>query len=169
MEEEEEEDGDGLEYTTNTLLGDSYTTPPSTGGHSLPSPAPTPSSTSGGSNPENNVVLCTKELEARIEAFLEEADEDLEMNDLPLLENTSLVPVPAPMVPSFVPLAISAGQCCIPPKSLIMLPVVYKYALSYAIDRFTSSFHSTTYSNNLSPQRVEYFCGSVEYTTTCST
>ena len=107
--EEEEEDGDGLEYTTNTPLGDSYTTPPSTGGRSLPSPAPTPSSTSGGYNPENNVVLCTKELEAHIKVFLEEVDEDLEMNNLPPLKNTSPLPVPAPVIPIFVPFAVSTG------------------------------------------------------------
>ena len=98
-EEEEEDEEDGLEYATDTLLGDSYMTPPSTGGHSLPSPVPSPLSTSGGSNPETNVVLHTKELEAHIEAFLEEADEDLEMNDLPPLENTSLLPVLAPVIP----------------------------------------------------------------------
>ena len=38
--EEEEEEEDGLEYTTNTPLGDSYMTPPSTRGCSLPSPIP---------------------------------------------------------------------------------------------------------------------------------
>ena len=96
-EEGEEEEEDGLEYVTNTPSGDSYTTPPSTGGRSLPSPALSPLLTSGDSNPETNAVLCTEELEAHIEAFLEEADEDLEMNDLPLLENTSLVPVLAPV------------------------------------------------------------------------
>ena len=38
------------------------------------------------------------------------------------------------------------------------------------IHHFTSLFHSTTTSNNLSPKvRVEYSCGSVEYTTACST
>ena len=96
-EEGEEEEEDSLEYVTDTPLGDSYMTLPSTGGRSLPSPAPSPLSTSGDSNPETNVVLCTKELEAHIEAFLEEADEDLEMNDLPPLENTSPLPVPAPV------------------------------------------------------------------------
>ena len=59
------------------------------------------------------------ELEACIEAFLEEAEEDLEMNDLPLLENTSLLPVPAPVFPGFVPFAMSTGQHCVPPKSLL--------------------------------------------------
>ena len=45
-EEDEEEEEDGLEYVTNTPSGDLYTTPPSTGGYSKPSPAlshsPTP-------------------------------------------------------------------------------------------------------------------------------
>ena len=58
-----------------------------------PSPAPSHSPTPGDSNPENNVALCTEELEAHIEAFLEEVEEDLEMNDLPPLENTSPLPV----------------------------------------------------------------------------
>ena len=65
------------------------------------------------------MVFCTEELEARIEAFLEEADEDLEMNELPPLENTSPLPVLAPVVPSFVPFAISTSQHCVPPKSLL--------------------------------------------------
>ena len=121
--EEEEEEEDGLEYTTDTPSGDSYMTLPSTGGRSLPSLAPSPSLSSGDSDPETNAVLCTKELEARIEAFLEEAEEDMEMDDLPPLENASLVPVPVPVpvpvVPSFVPFAISTGQCCVPPKSLL--------------------------------------------------
>ena len=38
--------------------------------------------------------------------FLEEAEEDMEMSDLPPLENTSLLPVLAPVVPSFVPFAV---------------------------------------------------------------
>ena len=39
-EEEEEEEEEGLEYATNTPSGGSYMTPPSTGGHSSPLPAP---------------------------------------------------------------------------------------------------------------------------------
>ena len=69
--------------------------------------------------PENNAALHTEELEARIKAFLEEAEEDLVMNDLPPLENTSPLPVPAPVFPDFVPFAVSTGQCCVPPKSLL--------------------------------------------------
>ena len=84
-EEEEEEEEEDLEYVTDTPSGDSYTTPPSTGGCLSPS-APSRSPTLGDSDPENNAALCTEELEARIEAFLEEAEEDLEMNDLPPLE-----------------------------------------------------------------------------------
>ena len=117
-EEEEEEDG-GLEYVTDTPSGGSYTTPPSTGGRSSPSLALSCSPTPGDSDPEHNVALRTEELEAHIEAFLEEAEEDLETNDLPLLENTSPLPVPAPVFPGFVPFAVSTGQCCVPSKNLL--------------------------------------------------
>ena len=63
-ETEEEEEEDGLEYATNTPSGGSYMTPPSTGGRSSPSPAPSRSPTPGDSNPENNAALRTEELEA---------------------------------------------------------------------------------------------------------
>ena len=63
-ETDEEEEEDGLEYATDTPSGGSYTTPPSTGGHSSPSLAPSRSPTPVDSNPENNVALCTEELEA---------------------------------------------------------------------------------------------------------
>ena len=118
---EEEEEEDSLKYTTNTPSGDSYMTPPSTGGHSLPSPAPSPSLTSGDSDPENNAVLCTEELEAHIEAFLEEVEENIELDNIPLLENVSPVPVLvlAPVLPSFVPFTVSTGQRCVPLKSLL--------------------------------------------------
>ena len=119
MEKEEEEEEEGLEYVTNTPSGGSYTTPPSTGGRLSPSSIPSRSATPGDSDPENNTALCTTELEARIEAFLEEAEEDLEMNDLPLPENTSPLLVPAPVFPGFVPFAVSTGQCCVLPKSLL--------------------------------------------------
>ena len=120
-EEEEggEEEEEGLEYVTDTPLGGSYITPPSTGGHPSPSLAPSCSPTPGDSDPENNAALRTKELEAHIKLFLEEAEEDLEMNDLPLVENSSLLPVLAPMFPDFVPFAISTSQHCVPPKSLL--------------------------------------------------
>ena len=114
-----EEEESGLEYATDTPSGGSYTTPPSTGGHSTPSPAPSRSPTPEDSDPENNVALRTEELEARIEAFLEEAEEDLLMDDLPLAENTSSLPVPAPIFPGIIPFAVSTGQCCVPPKHLV--------------------------------------------------
>ena len=120
MEEEEEEDEESsLEYATDTPSGDLYTTPPSTGGHSQPSPTPSHSSTPGDSDPENNTVLHTKELEARIEAFLEEAEENLEMDYLPPLENVFPLLVPAPVVPGFVSFAMSTSQCCVLLKSLL--------------------------------------------------
>ena len=109
-EEEEDEEGEGgLEYVTDTPLGGSYTTPPSTGGCSSPSPALSHSPTPGDSNPENNVALCTEELEACIEAFLEEAEEDLIMDDLPPVKNSSPLPVPAPVFLGIVPFAISTS------------------------------------------------------------
>ena len=94
-EEEEEEEEGGLEYMTNTPSGGSYMTLPSTGGHLSPSPAPSHSPTP------------------------EEAKEDLEMNDLPPVKNSSPLLVPAPVFLGFVPFAISTGQRCIPPKSLL--------------------------------------------------
>ena len=118
-ETEEEEEEEGLEYMTDTPSGGSYTTLPSTGGCSSPLPAPSCSPTPGDSDPENNVALHTEELEARIEAFLEEAKEDLLMDDLPLAENTSPVPVPAPIFPGIIPFAVSTGQQCVPLKHLV--------------------------------------------------
>ena len=117
--EEEEEEEDGLEYATDTPLGVSYTTPPSTGGRSSPSLAPSRSPTPGDSDPENNTALRMEELEAQIEAFLEEAEEDLLMDDLPPAENTSPVPVPAPIFPGIIPFAVSTGQRCVLPKHLV--------------------------------------------------
>ena len=116
---EETEEEEGLEYMTNTPSGGSYTTPPSTGGRLFPSPAPSCSPTPGDSDPENNAALRTKELEARIEVFLEEAEEDLQMDNLPPTENTSPLPVPAPVFLGFVPFAVSTGQRCVPLKHLI--------------------------------------------------
>ena len=117
--ETKEEEEDSLEYMTDTPLGGSYTTPPSTGGRSSPSPAPSRSPTPEDSDPENNVALCTEELEARIEAFLEEAEEDLLMDDLPPAENTSPILVPAPIFLGIIPFAVSTGQHCVPPKHLV--------------------------------------------------
>ena len=118
-EEEEEDEEDGLEYATNTPSGGSYTTPPSTGGRSSPSLALSRSPTPGDSDPENNMALRTEELEARIEAFLEEAEEDLLMDDLPLAENTSPIPVLTPIFPGIIPFTVSTGQRCVPPKHLV--------------------------------------------------
>ena len=119
MEDLEEEEEDGLEYETDIPSKDSYTTPPSTGGCSKTSPAPSQSPTLGDSDPKTNAVLHTEELEARIEVFLEEAEEDMEMSDLPLLENISPLPILAPIIPGFVPFTVSTGQRCVPPKSLL--------------------------------------------------
>ena len=113
MEEEDEketEEEDGLEYATDTPSGGSYTTPPSTGGRSSPSPAPSRSPTPEDSDPENNAALHTEELEARIEVFLEEAEEDLLMDNLPPAENTSPLPVLAPIFLGIIPFAVSTGQ-----------------------------------------------------------
>ena len=118
-EEGEEEEEDGLEYKTEDTSKGSYMTPPSTGGRSKPSPALSHLLSLGDSDPENNAALHTEELEARIEAFLEEAKEDMEMDNLPPLENVSPLPVLAPVIPCFVPFTISIGQCCVPPKSLL--------------------------------------------------
>ena len=109
-EEKESEEEEGLKYMTDTPSGGSYMTPPSTGGRSSPSLAPSHSSTPGDSDPKNNAVLHMEELEACIEAFLEEAEEDLLMDDLPPAENTSLLPIPAPIFPGIIPFAVSTGQ-----------------------------------------------------------
>ena len=118
-EKEETEEEEGLEYTTDTPSGGSYMTLPSTGGRSSLSPALSCSPTLGDSDPENNAALRTEELEAHIEAFLEEAKEDLLMDNLPPAENTSPLPVPAPVFPGIIPFTVSTGQCCIPPKHLV--------------------------------------------------
>ena len=117
--EEEEEEEEGLEYTTDTPSRDSYMTPPSTGGRSSPLLALSRSPTLGDSDPENNVALHTEELEARIEAFLEEAEEDLLMDDLPPAENISLLPVPAPIFLGIIPFTVSTSQHCVLLKHLV--------------------------------------------------
>ena len=117
--EEGTEEEEGLEYTTDTPSGGLYTTPPSTGGRSSPSPAPSRSPTPGDPNPENNAALRTEELEAHIEAFLEEAEEDLLMDNLPPAENTSPLPIPAPIFLGIIPFAVSTSQRCVPPKHLV--------------------------------------------------
>ena len=65
------------------------------------------------------MVLRIKELEACIKAFLEEVEEDMEMSDLPPLENVSLVLVSAPVIPGFVPFAVSTSQHSVPSKNLL--------------------------------------------------
>ena len=119
VEDSEEEEEDGLKYETEDTSKGSYTTLPSTGGCSEPSPALSRSPTLGDSDSTNNAALRTKELEACIEVFLEEAEEDMEMSDLPPLENISLLPVPAPVIPGFIPFAVSTSQHCVPPKNLL--------------------------------------------------
>ena len=114
-----EEEEDGLEYETNAPLKDSYITLPSTGGHSKPSAAPSRSPTLENSDPETSAALHMAELEACIESFLEEVEGDMELDDLSLLENVTPLPVVAPVIPGFVPFAVSTGQCCIPPKNLL--------------------------------------------------
>ena len=46
-------------------------------------------------------------------SFLEEAEEDMEFDNLPPLENVKPIPVPNPIIPSFIPFTVSTGQCCI--------------------------------------------------------
>ena len=117
----EEDEEDGLEYEIDTPSRDSYMTLPSTGGHSKPSPCPSCSPTLEGSDPEENTVLRMAELEARIELFLEEAEKDMELDDLPPLEKVTPLQVPGPnlIIPGFIPFAISTSQRCMPPKSLL--------------------------------------------------
>ena len=115
---EDSEEEDGLKYKMEDTSKGSYITPPSTGGCSKPSLAPSHSPTLGDSDPENNVILRTNKLEAHIKVFLEEAEEDMEMEDMPPLENVSPLPVPAPF-PGFVPFAMSTSQHCVPPKTLL--------------------------------------------------
>ena len=121
--EEEEDDEDGLEYETDVPLTASYITPPSTGGCSEPFPCLSHSATPEGSNPEDNAVLQTAEIKAQVEVFLEEVEEDMELGDLPPLENIPPILIPNLVVSSFIPFTVSTSQHCIPPKSL--LPKVY--------------------------------------------
>ena len=117
--EEEGDNKDGLEYKTEAPLTASYMTPPSTGGCSEPSPHPLHSPTPEGSNPEDNMALWTAKIEAQIEMFLEEAEEDMELDDLPLLKNVTPVPIYNLTIPGFIPFAMSTSQCCVPPKNLL--------------------------------------------------
>ena len=117
--EEEEEEEDGLEYKTEEEpLDPFYMTPPSTRGCTPPSPHPSHSPTPEGSDLENNACLQTALIEAQVEAFLMEVDEDLELADLSLLENVTLILIQALTIPGFVPFAMSTSQRCIPSKGL---------------------------------------------------
>ena len=118
-EEEDDEEEDGLKYEIEIETSDpSYMTPPSTGGHSKPSPCPLCSLMPVDSDPENNVALQTLMIEAHVEVFLAEVDEDLVLHDLPPLEKVTPVPVPAPTIPGFVPFAVSTSQQCVLSKRL---------------------------------------------------
>ena len=48
------------------------------------------------------MVLCMATIEACIESFLEEAEEDMELDDLLLLENIMPLQVPAPNPTSII-------------------------------------------------------------------
>ena len=54
---------------------------------------------------------------------LTEAEEDMELDNLPLLENVTPLPIPAPtpIIPGFVLFTVSTRQCCVPPKSLLQM------------------------------------------------
>ena len=65
LEEGDDEEEDSLEYETKVETSDpSYMTPPSTGGHTPPSPCPSHSPTPEGSDLENNANLQMVLLEA---------------------------------------------------------------------------------------------------------
>lgn len=118
-EEGDNEEEHNLEYETEVeTLDPSYTTPPSTRGCSEPSSHPSHSPSPGGSDPENNAALRTLMIEAQVEAFLAEADKDLELHDLLPLENVSPIPIQMTIIPGFVPFAMSTSQQCIPSKGL---------------------------------------------------
>ena len=119
IDSEEEDDEDGLEYKTKDPLTASYTTPLSTGGHSKPSPWPSHSPTPEDSNLKNTACLQIALIKACVEAFLEEVEEDMELVDLPALENMTPLLVPEPLIPGFIPFTVSTGQYCVPPKRLL--------------------------------------------------
>ena len=119
VDSEEEDDKDGLNYETEEEPLDlSYTTPLSTRGHTPPSPYPSCSPTPEGSDLENNACLQTELIEAWVEAFLAEAEEDLKLYDLPPLENTKPILIQVATMPGFVPFVISTSQHCVPSKGL---------------------------------------------------
>ena len=80
LEEGDDEEEDGLKHETEVETSDpSYMTPPSTRGCSKPSPHPLHSPLPAGSDPENNAALQMLLIEACVEAFLVEADENLKL------------------------------------------------------------------------------------------
>ena len=106
LEYETEKETSGLDYgTPNPLSSPSLF---------MPLRSPTPED----SDPERNCCLQTELMEARIEGFLEEAEEDMELDDLPPLENSSPVPIPTPRSVGTIPFAVSTGQCCIHSRGL---------------------------------------------------
>ena len=110
---------DDLEYETEEDPSNpSYISPPNTRGHTPPSPHLLHSPTPEDSDPENNASLQTVLLKACVEAFLAKVDEDLELADLPPLENVTPIPIQAPIIPGFISFAVSTGQCCVPSKGL---------------------------------------------------
>ena len=64
------------------------------------------------------MVLQTSMIEAHVKVFLAEADEDLELHDLPPLENISPIPIQALTILGFIPFAMSTSQHCVPSKGL---------------------------------------------------
>ena len=71
-----------------------------------------------GTDLENNAHLQMALIKAQVEASLEEVDKDLELADLPPLENVIPILIQASTIPGFVPFAISTSQCCVPSKGL---------------------------------------------------
>ena len=120
MVEEEEEEEKGLEYMMEEEPPNpSYTTPPSTRGCSSPlTHVPTRSPTPEDLDLETKSHLATEMIESRIEAFLKEVEEDLELGDPPPLENSSPIPICAPLPEGFVAFPVSTSQHCVLSKGL---------------------------------------------------
>ena len=116
--DKEGDDEDGFKYETEAPSTAFYMTPPSTGGWSEPSAHPLHSPLPQGSNPENNVALQTSLIEAHVDAFLAEANENLKLHDLLPLENVAHILIHIPTIPGFVPFTMSTSQHCVPSKGL---------------------------------------------------
>ena len=139
VEETEEEEETGLEYATDdgVVSLSSYVTPvPTPGTSPIPSREPTPSESE--SNPSCNAHLWTREIDVRIEAFLSEVEDDLELgSNPPPLESLSPSPIPVrePLRPmaGFVPFNVSPttqGQWCVPSCGLPTHCTFHPYANS---------------------------------------